>query len=476
MSGQQPEDAPPTAPFPDIYPSTPPPHHPHISSSHFNLFALKAFSLSATIPGFPLLPKSTTITDYLLKSLSVDTLNALHRHLWWAGRPANIRALHQQLAIRRDIVINEKPYLHLLWYEGTIFIKPLPAYLLSADFFKQHIHRNTDLRKLALGFLRSYTKLIQSPVDLQIAKEKFLVPSDLDWKTWCELATHIMYIPDEEINKRYYYGELRLTRVNHAHRYCYAFPKKYYSQYVTYGQFFRQNFGWLFLAVVYISVILAAQQVLLTTDTGTVPMGRATIVRSSWWFSVLALGGMGVSIVGSVVVVGVSFMYHVVCTIVNLEKWKMDWVLVPKERRKDKPPRGKEEKVVEVVEVVEERERGVRDGDEEMGNGAITNGGTSNVVSFAPGLETQRVVNTCSVGTARARAELGQRLDPAHGGSGSSRLAKRQQLVLEARAVYFSTCDSDMMRKTISGCRILGSVPKRPDRPANGQQIHSPVR
>lgn len=315
---------------------------------------MKAANLSASIPGFPILPyrelpkdvpenqSNDTESDlnfvrsYLRKNLNVDTLNALHRHLWWAGRPDNIRPLHRQGALQRTIVVSEKSFLHLLWYEGAIYVKPLPAYLLSATFFAEYIDDDDDLRMLVLGFLRSYTKLIEYPVDLKLAKEMFLVPEDLEWETWSKLAAYFLYFPDDHINKRYYYGELRLARVNHAHRYCYKFPSLYYSQYITYNNFFKQNFGGLFLAVVIISVILAAQQVLLTTQD--VPMGRETIQKCCWWFSVIILGVLGVTIVGVVVLVPGTFMYHVACTIWNSEKLNMDWVGVGNGKRTETTP------------------------------------------------------------------------------------------------------------------------------------------
>ncbi|KAF8536093.1 hypothetical protein BDD12DRAFT_891035 [Trichophaea hybrida] len=317
--------------------------------------AVPAAALSASIPGFPILPKELPkdllknlpnnvdrdvliVRSYLHKNLNVDILNDLHRHLWWAGRPDNIRPLHQQGALQRTIVVNERSFLHLLWYEGTIYIKPLPAYLLSATFFAEYIEGDEKLWELALGFLRSYTKLIQYPVDLKLAKEKLLVPEDLKWETWSQLAAHFLHVPDKDINKRYYYGELRLARVNHAHRYCYDFPHTYYSPYVTYNQFFMQNFGGLFLVIVYISVILTAQQVLLATDEKKLPMGRYPIEWSCWWFSVVSLGVLGVTIVGLVVLVLGTFMNHAVCTICNLEKLNMDWVGVFEGKRTGTTP------------------------------------------------------------------------------------------------------------------------------------------
>ncbi|KAI5853311.1 hypothetical protein BZA05DRAFT_395609 [Tricharina praecox] len=250
----------------------------------------------------------------------------MHQHLWWAGRPYNIRALHQQKVCNRGIVINEKPWLHLLWYEQIIFIKPLPAYLLSVPFFDEHIEPDEDLRALALGFLRSYAKLIQSPIDLKIAHDENLVPENLEWEVWARLAPHFTYLEDSKVNKRYKYGELRLPRVNQAHRFCIDFPNGYYSQYVTYKQFFNQNFAWLLLAVVYVSVVLTALQLLLSTDENTVPLERPSLEKSSWWFAMMSMVVLCATCGLMVILVIGSFTYHCICTVQNLQRLNMDWV------------------------------------------------------------------------------------------------------------------------------------------------------
>jgi len=311
--------------------------------SHLSLVAKRAVDHSINIPGNPILPKvavdhSTCIPGnpirpddqdvgkFLLEDLNVDVLNKMHQHLWWAGRPYNIRALHLQHALQRSIVINEKPGLHLLWYEDIIYIKPLPPYLLSVAFFDKHIAPDSKLRALALGFLRSYTKLIRYPVDLEIARDKKLVPGDLTWDTWARLAPHFIYLSDEDVNMRYIYGELRIPRVNQAHRFCIDFPNPYCSQYVTYKQFFHQSFAWILLPVVYVNVVLTALQLLLGTNANIVPLGRTALEKSGWWFSVLSLAILGAIIGFMIFLVVGSFGYHCWCTIQNLEKLGIDWV------------------------------------------------------------------------------------------------------------------------------------------------------
>jgi hypothetical protein len=90
--------------------------------------------------------------------------------------------------------------MHLLWETSKIYLKPLPRYLLSSDFWKHNlickdcnylsettsrsrlitVCRKRKLYSLALGLLHSYMQLIRYESDFAIAKEEHLVPSDLD--------------------------------------------------------------------------------------------------------------------------------------------------------------------------------------------------------------------------------------------------------------------------------------------------------
>jgi len=160
------------------------------------------------------------LRKYLWKQLSVQRLNDIHLHLWWAGRPDNIRPLHAQKVMKRDIVITENIDLHLIWFDTTIYIKPLPAFIIDWDFFKTNICPDEDLYKLANGFLKTYTKLIQHPSDLKIALDMGLVPNTIKWSFWSEFSTMLQpKIDDFQINKRYTFGELRLRRLNHVYRF-----------------------------------------------------------------------------------------------------------------------------------------------------------------------------------------------------------------------------------------------------------------
>lgn len=222
------------------------------------------------------------ITEYLKKDLLVEKLNELHPHLWWAGRFGNIRPLHKQKMMHRNIIITENPDLHMVWYDSTIYIKPMPKYLLDKEFFREYIFGDPELRRSADGFLLSYSKLICHESDFNVATETGLL-SGTDWPTWCRFASGFRNIEPHDANKRYHYGEIRLRRLNQI---C-IFLKwrwSYYSVYTQYDHFFGQNFGWMILLFAYLTIILAAMQVVLAT-----PSFTHSFESVSYWFGVFSI-------------------------------------------------------------------------------------------------------------------------------------------------------------------------------------------
>ena len=78
-------------------------------------------------------------------------------------------------------------------------------------------------RALAMGFLRSYARLVASPLDFALAKEAHLLPDDggnnsFDWLAWAAFIQHFRRLGDEHVAPRYHYGQLRLSRLNWAVR------------------------------------------------------------------------------------------------------------------------------------------------------------------------------------------------------------------------------------------------------------------
>ncbi|KAL3465244.1 hypothetical protein BJX64DRAFT_275341 [Aspergillus heterothallicus] len=225
----------------------------------------------------------TDLTNVLQRELNVDRLNQVQKYLWLAGRPMPPRPLHYQVSISRDIVIDERMDLHLVWeMPGRIYLKPIPRYLLDYEFWKhlcrsvnmsmksrdESEERQVELHKLGVGFLFSYAALIQYESDFQLACEHHLLPPDITWLEWVEfiheLLTKINY---EEINPRYLFGELRLSRLNkiYALRLGYVL-RGYKFSYHTYGQLFSDYLAPITAATIYVALVLTAMQVGLATD------------------------------------------------------------------------------------------------------------------------------------------------------------------------------------------------------------------
>ncbi|KAI1506279.1 hypothetical protein F5X99DRAFT_366161 [Biscogniauxia marginata] len=225
------------------------------------------------------------IIGFLEKELSVKRLDRAQKWLWMSGRPVPPRPLHHQLLLRRNIVITEQPELHLMWSKDRIFIKPLPPFLLSANFWKENLcipssansepsssdyYSRIDLAKAARGLLYSYTALIAYPCDFQVAQSHGLVPESLEWSTWSDLAQQIAKTHSyDSISPRYHYAELRLSRLNKIYRFRYGAILRGFSRvesYRFYADFFADNFGKIAAVLGYVVIVLTAMQTGLATN------------------------------------------------------------------------------------------------------------------------------------------------------------------------------------------------------------------
>lgn len=103
-----------------------------------------------------------------------------------------------------------------------------------------------------------------------------------------DLQTRITH--SHQINKRYHYGELRLSRLNNVYRlHQRSWRGGYFLLHTRYQSFFRANFEWLLLAFAYLSVALSALQVLLGAnhDTNRVLRAVSLAIGSASIISVL---------------------------------------------------------------------------------------------------------------------------------------------------------------------------------------------
>ncbi|RYP49044.1 hypothetical protein DL769_011136 [Monosporascus sp. CRB-8-3] len=237
-----------------------------------------------------LLPATSRISDdivipqsdpeFLDRELLVQRLNDIQEWLWICGRPMPPRPLHHQRLLSRDIIISEHVELHLVWWRNRIFIKPLPSYLLDPGFWRANIIDTGDtenqdmcsgnLEACARGFLFSYTALIAYKSDFRIAKESGLLPEEVTWEGWKALtADFLEHHRYDQVNRRYLYGELRLSRLNKIYCFRKGYILRGYSRVAShtfYGDLLRDNFSVLAAILGYVVVALAAMQVGLGVD------------------------------------------------------------------------------------------------------------------------------------------------------------------------------------------------------------------
>ncbi|KAI1638618.1 hypothetical protein F4809DRAFT_649096 [Biscogniauxia mediterranea] len=204
-------------------------------------------------------------SDFLREELSVKRLNAIQDWLWVCGRPMPPRPLHHQVLISRNIAITENPDLHLVWSGNRIFLKPLPAWLLAPGVWDAHIAADAEMAACARGFLFSYAALVAYESDFRLAMESGLLPRSVTWAAWRRFARELLeghcYAG---VNPRYWYGELRLGRLNKVYRLRKGFVFRGYSSvaaHAVYVDLIRDNFATLATVLGYVVIVLTAMQV-----------------------------------------------------------------------------------------------------------------------------------------------------------------------------------------------------------------------
>ncbi|KAJ5160765.1 uncharacterized protein N7482_007769 [Penicillium canariense] len=255
--------------------------------------ATRLLPASSRTPQHSLARPTEDIQGFLKKDLCVDRLNYIHQYLWLAGRPMPPKPLNYQLATSRQIVVDQRIDMHLVWeHSQRLHIKPLPRYLLDADFWASHLMTcegsccadaqrdravsdsttkcTKDVYKCALGFLCSYIALIQFECDLAIALDCNLLPKDMTWEQWLQFVHQLLdngVSNPSNINPRYLYGELRLSQLNKIYAFRYGrVLRGYQFTYQTYGELARDYLTPVTAATIYVALVLTAMQVGLATS------------------------------------------------------------------------------------------------------------------------------------------------------------------------------------------------------------------
>ena len=251
------------------------------------------------LPSQPNITMNTSkeLSEFLLGDICPKKLNGLAPHLWLCSTPShtNIPPLHHHAIHGRTIIASEDPALHLIWFTGRIFIKPLPAYLLSHAFWQQYMYGGEpcENKKLVaqsgLGLLRSYIYSICYERDLRIAQEPHLalVPPEVTWKQWCDFSASFEAIGNSEVAPRYHFGKIQLSRLHWLVR-IYRWELNYYYIDGGYGESFAKYYGPLLFVFGVFSVLLSAMQVGMAVE-----QQESHDWKAFWsvcrWFSVLSL-------------------------------------------------------------------------------------------------------------------------------------------------------------------------------------------
>jgi len=232
---------------------------------------------------------------YLQDELGTPELDRVYLHLWLAGlRKENIKALHHQRVLRRDIVLSER--MHLISRDNIIYIKPIPPCLLHSDFFQTYVCGKRNCEDLAFGFLSSYLFLITHESDLRIANELHLFPKDIEWPDWLTFHQHLTAKVRVEstpylrtFNNRYDFGELRLGRLNLILMLSKARLRGYMRLETTYTEYFQSFWSVVTLLVfAFSTTALSAFQVVMMG-----PETPPAVVFVGFWFAITILVLLG---------------------------------------------------------------------------------------------------------------------------------------------------------------------------------------
>ncbi|KAH8896533.1 hypothetical protein GQ53DRAFT_680186 [Thozetella sp. PMI_491] len=310
----------------DERPITPPPNGSEKEVSPKKWLSPGA-SAKSYLPGQPRIrldpsgaadPNQAELLNYLNKSLLTKELDGILPFMKYVfvQTPSyrHIMPLHHQKAHARDVVVNELPGLHLVWYYDRIFIKPIPAYFYSQAFWDFLGETAPEAYKAAVGFMRSYYYLIQYEIDFEQACKESLIPKKPDdkhptYEEYCEFIAPFKDVDDEFVCRRYHYGELRLTRINKAATLAKG-HLAYFHIYPQWGSVLTHILAPVITVFAVSSVVLNSMQVALQAQqTDTTDSNNAWIAfqGASIWFpvvvicliaAILGLGILGLIVMG----------------------------------------------------------------------------------------------------------------------------------------------------------------------------------
>lgn len=280
----------------------------------------------------PLDPELFPDLAILEKEMEVRELDEVDGWLWIVGVKGNVRSLHHQKVLLREIIPTDLTRLHLVWFDRYVYVKPLPDYLLDYKYVHDKIEEYKDLpkddpirldpkrkwkpdylRQAITGFLRSYCSMVQSKTDLKVAQDLGLLKEDLDWIAWSRYRKSILEKTkplfeggEPDVTRRYQFGELRLGRLNIVYRLTFR-SIVYFTVHKEYNTYFQQYFSLFIAAFAIVATILTAMQVLVG-----IPGKDKLVVDVSYWFGVVAMIVILICLAPVLLLFVVLFLYNVV--------------------------------------------------------------------------------------------------------------------------------------------------------------------
>lgn len=251
------------------------------------------------------------IHEFLCRELFVPKLNDIHKHLWLAGRRGNLHPLHWHVMVGRNITVTEDPDMHLVCTDRVIFVKPLPVCLLDYKVYSRHVAVHDGVAAAARGVL-TYAHMVMHESDFALALQHGLLPRRITWIVWCRLQQHLAKIPSTTTNKRYQYGELRLTRLNLIYRFGRG-RLTYFRLHRSYTGYFCAQYKTSLILFAYVTVVHSALQTMLAS--GEVSAGVVATARASVWFGMLTVGFVVISVAFQVLYLLIVFLYNLGATL-----------------------------------------------------------------------------------------------------------------------------------------------------------------
>ncbi|KAH6864780.1 hypothetical protein BKA58DRAFT_232859 [Alternaria rosae] len=290
-------------------------------------------SLPTTFTRWPIMSLvDNDLKTFLKCDLDLSRLDVIQEQLWMPSTSKRAAPIHRHRVFGYNIHGVQQMDLHLVRDSAPrnrLMIKPLPEWMLSHEFWSNHLCNDYYVHASACGFLLSYLWLIETPLDLKIAHEHSLLPTFITWYWWRTFVTEASALLDVntldyvKVNERYKHGVLQLERLNTIYQQrpghltaCYFHPTRHNTSFVA------VNLNWIIGApFVFLTVVLSAMQV----GTGLDGLEKSDLFqRASYVMVLLSMICVAVLLVVLFVEFGLAFCYNIVLSFFKVREARKD--------------------------------------------------------------------------------------------------------------------------------------------------------